>query len=39
MRPFEIVVALLSPAFFLAERVAGRGTLAQHRDVHNPRRG
>lgn len=39
MRPFEMVVALLSPAFFLAERVAGRGPLTQHRDLHNPRRG
>jgi hypothetical protein len=39
MRPFEIAVALLSPAFFLTERVAGRGTLGQHRDVHDPRHG
>jgi hypothetical protein len=38
MRPFEIVVALLSPAFFLAELVAG-SRLTQDRDVQNPRRG
>ena len=38
MRPFEIVVALLSPAFFLAELVAG-SKLTQDRNVQNPRRG
>jgi GR25 family glycosyltransferase involved in LPS biosynthesis len=35
MRPFEMIVALLSPAFFLAERLAGRGTLAPDRDGEN----
>jgi hypothetical protein len=29
MRPFELVVALLSPAFFLAGWVGGRSTLAR----------
>jgi hypothetical protein len=38
MRPFEIGVALLSPAFFLAELVAG-SRLTQDRDVQNPPRG
>jgi GR25 family glycosyltransferase involved in LPS biosynthesis len=38
MRPFEIVVALLSPAFFLAELVAG-SRLTPDRDAQNPRRG
>jgi GR25 family glycosyltransferase involved in LPS biosynthesis len=31
MRPFEIIVALLSPVFFLTGRMSGRGTLARHR--------
>ncbi len=39
MRPFEMVVALLSPAFFVAERVAGRSTRAPHRRVQKARRG
>jgi hypothetical protein len=39
MRPFEIVVALLSPAFFLAERVAARGVRAQQRDGQTSQRG
>jgi hypothetical protein len=29
MRPFELIVALLSPAFFLAARLTGRSALAQ----------
>jgi hypothetical protein len=39
MRPFEIVVALLSPAFFLADRVAGRSARTQHRYVQKSQRG
>ena len=30
MRPFELVVALLSPAFFLAARITSRSALAQN---------
>jgi GR25 family glycosyltransferase involved in LPS biosynthesis len=39
MRPFEIVVALLSPAFFLAERMAARTVRAQQRDGQTSQRG
>ena len=38
MRPFEMVVALLSPAFFLAGRVAARRTLAPDGGVQKSRR-
>jgi hypothetical protein len=31
MRPFEIIVVLLSPVFFLTGRMTGRGALARHR--------
>jgi GR25 family glycosyltransferase involved in LPS biosynthesis len=31
MRPFEIIVALLSPAFFLASRMTSRSALTRHR--------
>jgi hypothetical protein len=39
MRPFELVVALLSWAFFLAGWVGGRSTLAQRRGARKSQHG
>jgi hypothetical protein len=39
MRPFEMVVAMLSPAFFLAGWVGGRSTLARDGGGRKPRHG